>query len=371
MLKKIQDLLRDRQCLTAKVIADTLIADKKAVNKLLYENRALFVVDDVFRWSLVNDTGTKAEIALIIKLGDHRWLTAELFESALRSTASPWEPKFQAVTFVVQEDCSIMLEALSLLLALCNQLSDGGKKVTIDFTSCKKTLSYLNRVGFFEHLRQAVAVLPRRPNISKAAVFQNNNEGVVELRSVSPIDSVKETLNLLVDHFVSCAGQQYFHAAFTPLSELLSNVREHSGVTVASFTGLQFYKRTNRIQIVISDNGLGIVGTLMPILQKKYPDVAQTISKSPFPSEVALLREVFSKGGISQVEVEGRGTGLFSSKMQAGKFNATISVRQESFVFKIRHDSIGVHFSHAMNLAKLPGTHICFDFVLDPSTYAG
>ena len=57
---------------------------------------------------------------------------------------------------------------------------------------------------------------------------------------------------------------------------------------------LQYYKAANHIQTVISDSGLGIVGTLMPVLKDRYPEVAQRIAESSLEPGVVLLQEVFS-----------------------------------------------------------------------------
>lgn len=259
-----------------------------------------------------------------------------------------------------------MLEALARLLALCNQLADAGKQVSIDFTNAKPTLNYLNRIGFFDLLRAGIKILPKWPAASAAAVYDGNNEGVVELREIDHIEPNDEIPDLLRKSFVSCAGDQYSVAAFTVLSELFSNVQEHSAATTAGFAALQFYRATNHIQAVISDSGLGIVGTLTPILKDRYPEVAQRIAESSLEPGVALLQEVFSGGRISQVNESGRGLGLKRSGELANKFNAIISVRQEAFELKIKHVHQEIKFSHTLGLARIAGTHICFDFLLAP-----
>lgn len=347
--------------LKARAIATQLGADRAQVNKILHEHKEIFVQDEEFTWSLV------AREELRIDLGDHRWLSADDFENALLATTSPLDSACRSVSFVVARDCKILLEALARLLALCNQLANAGKQVSIDFTNAKPTLNYLNRIGFFDLLRAEIKIQPWRPVASAAAVYDGNNEGVVELREIDHIAPNDEIPNLLRASFVSCAGDQYSVAAFTVLSELFSNVQEHSAATTAGFAALQFYRAKNHIQAVISDSGLGIVGTLMPILKDRYPEVAQRIAESALEPGVALLQEVFSGGRISQVNESGRGLGLKRSGELANKFNAIISVRQETFELKIKHGHRGIKFSHKLGLAKIAGTHICFDFLLAPS----
>ena len=154
-------------------------------------------------------------------------------------------------------------------------------------------------------------------------------------------------------------------SAFTVLSELFNNVQEHSEATTSRFAGLQFYKRGNHIQTVISDNGLGIVGTLKPVLKDRYPEIARKIAASGIHEGEALLQEVFSVGRISQVNEDGRGLGLKRSGELAGKFKAKISVRQKDFELRVYHSQQGVRFYRSLNLARIEGTHICFDFALD------
>lgn len=365
MLKRIQDHLLKSPGLKAKEIAAQLKVDRKHVNKVLHEHEQLFIQDGEFAWSLV------LQDELRIELGDHRWLTAHDFENALLAAASPLDSVCRAVRFVVAKDCKILLEALARLLALCNQLSDAGKCVSVDFSDCRQTLHYLDRIGFFDHLSETIEVLPKRPVASKAATYQGQNDGVVEFRAIDPITPNQEIPALLRNSFVSCAGDQYSVAAFTVLSELFSNVQEHSAATTAGFAGLQFYKRGNHIQAVISDSGRGIVGTLAPALKERYPEVASKIEGSTLDPGVALLREVFSGGGISQVKDDGRGLGLKRSGDLAQKFRAIISVRQETFELRVLHCPKGTRFSHKLNLARIAGTHICFDFELDQRPHSG
>ncbi|NMG77658.1 ATP-binding protein [Aromatoleum diolicum] len=359
MLEKIEAILEQKPGQKAKEIATQLRKDKTEINRLLYANKDFFVQDLAeYTWALVE---------LRIELGSTCWLTADLFEKALLAVESPLDSATRRVKFVVGEDCKILLEALALLLAICNQLVDSGKLVSVDFTASKSTLTYLNRMGFIDLLRSQVKVLPNRPRVSAAQAYEGNNDAVVELREIDHLQPDDSIPDLLGKSFVACAGDQYDVAVHTVISELFGNVQEHSGATSAGFAGLQYYPRGRRrhIQTVISDGGHGIVGTLMPILETKYPKLAKNIAKSKLDYRVALLQEIFSKGGISQVNDSGRGLGLKGSGSYAQKYNALISVRQENFVLKITHFGELIQFSHCLNLARIAGTHICFDFLLD------
>lgn len=359
MLAKIQTILDQEPGLKAKEIAAQLGIDKSVINQVLYRHKDVFVQDpEKFTWSLV---------VLRVDLGSHCWLSADAFEKALLAAGSPLDATSHRITFVVGDDCKILLEALARLLAICNQLVATGKIVSIDFNKSRSTLTYLNRIGFIDLLQGNVQILPERPRTSAAATYEGNNEGVVELREIDHLHPCDEIPDLLRNSFVHCAGDQYSVAAHTVIAELFGNVNEHSASMSSGFAGLQYYPGAKRrhIQTVISDGGRGIVGTLMPILESKYPNVAKKIAKSPLDRRVALLQEVFSKGGISQVDDTGRGLGLKRSGGYAQKYNAVISVRQETFELKITHEGGVMKFDHNLGLARIAGTHICFDFLLD------
>lgn len=358
MLKRICAFLKKAPGSKAKDVAAHLKVERAEINKVLYGDKERFWQDGDFRWFLVSPSELHIEFA-------GAWLQARDFEKTLCRFSSPLASSCASVAFVLRDDCTMMLEVLARLLALCNQLVTAGKKVTLNFEESRKTLTYLDRLGFFDLLSASIVVLPRRPKGALAKTYRGNNDGVIELREIDPMAPDEEVPKLLEQSFVSCAGSSYSVAAFTILSELFRNVIEHSGVTAAGFAGLQFYKRGNHIQAVISDNGRGIVGTLEPVLQQRYPKIARKIAASTEPSGVALLREVFSFGGISQVDEDGRGLGLKASRDQASKFRAKISVRQSDFEFRIRHSPDGVTLTHHSDLVRLDGTHICFDFLLD------
>lgn len=360
MLNEIQNLLRDTPNIKAKVIAEKLSFDKSEVNKILYHSKNIFFRDSEYNWSLI-------EKELAINFPECSWLTSEIFEESL-SGMEILEGAHAKVVFMVAKDCHILLEALARLLAICNQLSIRGKKVTVDFSSCRKIIGYFDRIGFFDQLDKDISVKPYRPKNSKAKTFAGNNSGVVELRSIDPITPDRKIPENLKDSFEICAGKSYSSAAFTILSELFGNVQDHSCSTSPGFAALQAYAgKTPHIQTVISDSGLGIVGTLLPVLEQKYPKLLEKINASKTDRRVLLLQEVFMKGGFSRSDDDGRGLGLKRSAGLAEKFSAKISLRQETFELRINYVDGKMNFSHSLNLTKICGTHICFDFLLDGS----
>lgn len=359
MLEKIQDFVSQNPGLKAKTIASRLGFERSAVSALLHAHSDTFQQDDSFCWFLMPPAELRVEFS------GKAWLTAKDVEKLLSKAGSPLDSPCQRVVFSLKEDSRMMLESLARLLALSNQLAHTGKTVVLDFTESRSTATYLDRLGFFDHLNVAIQVLPKRPKRGLSKQYRGNNDGVVEFRAIDPAREEGEIPRLLERSFVNCAGKSYSVAVMTILSELYSNVLEHSAASTLGFAGLQSYKAGRRIQAVISDNGRGIVGTLGPVLQKRYPKVAQKIADSKDHAGVALLKEVFSAGRISQVDADGRGLGLKRSREFAKKFRARISVRQRDFELRIHHSNDQVTFTHDTNLVRIEGTHICFDFMLD------
>lgn len=361
MHNEIEKLLRKEPGIKARAIASRIGQDRSAVNAFLHENRECFVKDEAHCWSLVKP----GELRIV--LPSAKWVTAELFENALESVESPLASACNGVVFVLAKNSKLLLEATARLLAICNQLVFDRRAVQIDFSDCYPTLDYFNRIGFFDFLDPTVAVIPSRPKVSKAGQYKGANEGVVEVAAIDPVAPDEEIPGRLQKSFISCAGTQYTVGAFTVLSELFGNVRDHSKSPIPGFAALQFYPKSRRphIQAVISDSGRGILGTLAPVLETEYPELAKRISASSIHPGVALVEEIFRNGEISSNRDEARGLGLKRSGEVANKFNANISVRQETFEVKVSYENGEILVSHRLNMSLLRGTHICFDFLLD------
>lgn len=361
MLEQIIKALVTTPGLMAKEIARKIGSTKKQINPFLYSHDEKFTQDDKYRWFLINPD------MLEIEFNDD-WVDCDSFEKVFKQVGSPLDSSCHNITFKIPKGCKLLLEATARLLALCNQLDFNKKHVTINFAD-RKTLSYLNRVGFVDHLRKDIVVLPARPKISAASKFKGNNSAVVEFGEIDIKSPDKEIPRQLKESFAEHTRDEYASPVFTVLSELFGNVSEHSEASIPGFTALQLYKnsKTPHIQIVISDSGKGIIGTLRPILEEKYSDLAKRFDLSDPESEVLLVLEVFNKGRISQYgSDDGRGLGLKRSSDVAAKFNANISIRQETFELKLMYLG-GKLFRHEseLDMPVIKGTHICFDFLLD------
>jgi hypothetical protein len=359
MKSKIISLLRETPQIKAKKIAKHLGVPRKEVNSFLYSHEDIFSVDDEFNWSLVENV---VQVHL-----DGGWVDGSSFEKSLMSVGCLFENPCSSVEFTIPRGCKILLEAAARLLALCNQLALSKKWVKIDFSHCTSTLTYLNRMGFFDYLLEGVVVLPDRPAMSAAEIYRGNSDSVVEFGSISPTDPDESIPKQLKNSFVSHAGRKYSSAAFTIISELFGNVRDHSKTPIPGFAALQKYTgRRAHLQTVVSDSGKGIAGTLLPTIKRNYPELYSKYDFNDPKSKVLLVKEVFEHGQITQTGKKGRGLGLKRSQEYAVKYDAIISVRQENFELRLTYrDGELSSFDHTLSMPKISGTHVCFDFFLD------
>jgi len=358
MKDKIERVLKESQGLKGKEIAKKIGEERKAVNSFLHKNTECFSQNDNFCWFL----STPPELR--VQFEQDQWMDCNAFERSLASAGSPLDLDCPSVVFVVPEKCNILLDAAARFLALCNQLAHAERTVTIDFNDCKSTLGYFDRIGFVDHLDNRVELLPQRPSVSRAHIYKGNSQAVVEFGGVDPETEDKELINQLTNRFVQQSDSNYEAAASTVFGELIGNISEHSNSPLQGFAALQKYGgRRNHIQTVVSDSGLGIVATLKPSLEEHYPELHKMHNGDDF--DMKLVTAVLTKGEISRFG-SGRGLGFKSSREQAIKFDARLSVRQSSFSISFEYVNGQLHdIEQQINLPTIHGTHLCFDFFID------
>ena len=358
MRAEIEQVLREQPGLKGKEIAKKIGEERKLVNSFLHKNTDHFSQNDNYCWFL------SAPSELRVQFEQNQWMDCNSFERSLENNGSPLDLECSSVVFVVPQKCNILLDAAARFLALCNQLAHVNSAVTIDFNDCISTLGYFDRIGFIDHLDMRVVVLPKRPNISKAAKYKGNSLKVVEFGSVDPYEEDKELINQLTNRFVQQSDDKYEAAASTVFGELIGNISEHSKSQLPGFAALQKYSgRRNHLQTVVSDSGLGIATTLKPSLSKHYPTLHRMNNSDNF--DLHLVNAVLTKGEISRFGA-GRGLGFKSSREQAIKFDARLSVRQCNFSIAIEYVSGQIHdVEQHTNLPSIYGTHLCFDFFVD------
>jgi hypothetical protein len=359
MKEEITEILRKTPNLRGREIAKKLGHDKSEVNAFLHLNLKYFTQNNDSEWSLANE--------FHVAFATNSWIDSAEFEDTLARCGSPLDDDCTSVFFIIPDGCSFLLEAVARLMALSNQLVLKQKLVVLDFGSSHQTYHYLNRIGFFDYLAPEVTILPKRPATSKATTHRGNADTVFELSKIDPIKPDKSIPEQLRNVFVTHAGESYAQPAFTVLAELFDNVRDHSKSKIPGLAAVQFYKSTRHphIQTVISDSGIGIIGTLKPLLNEKYKPLAKKIAGLGAEGDAYLIKEIFEKGEITQFE-KGRGLGLKASANVAAKFNAKISIRQENLeVILFYKNGVLDNFCNKLDLPKIYGTHICFDFIID------
>ena len=365
MRKRIEKVLNASPGLKGKEIAKNIGEDKKVVNAFLHEHKDIFNQDSNYCWCL-----NKAD-EIKIELDSNSWVDADSFENSLQSSISPLDAEESHVVFIVPEKCSVLLEPACLMLALCNQLCDIGKAVTIDFTACRSALTFFDRIGFFDSLNSNCIVLPNKPKSSRAVKYKGGNKNLVEFGLIDPVNSDQDLnaadkilINQLTESFVRLVDTDYEDVASVIFSELIGNIKRHSQTKLWGIAGLQKYAgRNNHIQTIVSDSGVGIATTLKTGIQSHYPDLFMRSESEDY--DLFLVKEALTKGQISR-SGKGHGLGFGITTQKAMKFNASLSVRQESFSLKFFYNNNQlVNIVHRQNLTKIHGTHLCFDFDID------
>lgn len=367
MKASITRVLMAEPGLKAKEIASKLGRDRKEVNSYLYKNLDSFRVNNKYCWTICDQD------ELVIEIDGDCWVDADSFERSLGQAGSPLDCEANKIKFLLHSKCKLLLEAAARLLALSNQLISAEKQVSIDFSSCKQTLSFLDRVGFFDSLDINATVLPYRPKVSRAKHFEGNSVNLVEFGVIEPVSHAAEDLNSndkllinkLTDSFVSLTSSRYEGIVSTIFGELIGNIKGHSQTLINGFAALQVYGgKTPHIQTIVSDSGLGIAATLKGSLSENYPDFyRKNINKENF--DLYLVQEALTKGRISR-HGGSRGLGFETTSKKAMNFNVKLSARQETFSIRVEYkDGQLADIQTRADLTKIHGTHICFDFMID------
>jgi len=257
-----------------------------------------------------------------------------------------------------------MVDTAIRLLSLVNQLASTTRRVRLNFEEGETgTMGYLNRMGFFDCLADAVEVLPSRPAYSAAEVHRGANAALVEIARINK-DARDEELptRLTAALMQSCRtrpdASELEGAAWTVFAELIDNIFSHSRTELDGYAALQVYSKGNRLLVAVSDSGLGIMDTLRPSLRTEFPRLTGL-------SDTDLLVEVFRQG-LSR-HGRDRGCGLKGSAAKAIKFEATLDVRLPNQRVLLTPARGAYEASTADCYEGLPlvwGTHIAFGFHL-------
>lgn len=293
-----------------------------------------------------------------------RWVDISDFETAYRNSCGPDRGDLFGITFEFPIDCKVMVNVAVRLLSLANQLALSTRRIRLDFAEGEAgTMGYLNRMGFFDHLRPDVEVLPARPAYSAAEIHRGGNQSLVEIARINKDSRDNDLLSRLTAALMrSCSrrsdAKELEGAAWLIFAELIDNVFVHSRTPLDGYAALQVYSGGNRLSVAVSDSGLGIMETLRPSVATEFPKLANL-------SDTDLLVEVFRQG-LSRHGAD-RGCGLKGCAAKAMKFNADLDVRLPNQRVLLRPARGAYRPNTAHCYERLPliwGTHIAFTFGL-------
>lgn len=366
MKEKIQTILTLTPGLTGREIAFKLQGvDKKMVNSFLFHNSDGFIQDkNTHKWYLDSQN-------YILEFTSNTWLDENKFEDDLIKAGCMLSSSAKKCIIRFPEKCQILLIAGARLISLINQVAHDGRDVELDFTNCPNTLSYLDRLGFFDYLNSSISVLPQKPSHSKAKKYQGNSNSLVEIASIDLNNFDYQLPQKLTEAFIFHAGDKYKMAAFTVFAELIGNVQEHSETPISGFAALQLYNGNRKhIQTVISDSGVGIASTIKRNLEKFYPNLYnKQTDLSDTDSEIFLISHALKYGGLSQFgsdpDEEARGLGLRKTQDYAAEYDAVVTIRQHNFDLKfIYNKGVLTEIEERKEITIINGTQVCFDFYL-------
>lgn len=355
MQKGITALLKKEPWLKAKVIAKKLNLERSIVNKHLHDNKSIYHQSQASDWSLLDSF---LKLSLYSKSA---WISASHFERALKQAGSPHDSAHRNIIIKISDQSKVKLCAASRILAIANQMANIGKYISIDFTGSEDAVSYLNRAGFFDRLHSSVDVFPRRPSESSAKNFNNNSRKLVELHEIG-VPGGENVPDRLKASFIDAVGHDHANVLFSAIGELVGNVEEHAAAKQPGFAGLQCYvesaRRRLQIQTVVSDSGVGICGTLRPVLAKKYPELLADFDKQTTANDASLVVHAFTNGEISSVDEEGRGLGLKNSAHSMEVLNGKLNIRQENFSVTLKYRDGERTVQVDLDLPRILGTQI-------------
>lgn len=295
-----------------------------------------------------------------------QWTNAVALEQALqhawREASSPLS-KDTPVTFSFPPSCKVMVDVAVRLLSFANQLVAAEIPVTFVFEGKQhEAMSYLNRAYFFPLLSEQVQVLPERPDPTSALRYQGQSSRLIEFKALHPrYNEAIETVPLQLADALETAiamypgSQEFEQTPYTLFSELINNVYDHSQTTLDGYAALQVYRK--RVQVVVSDSGIGLLKTLRPKLLSQETQALE---------EAELLRRFLRSEFVWDDRKKGQG--LQACARRSLKHWGSMDIRLETsrvFFSPARAGYERLNMQYSQGLVPLRGTHICFSFPLD------
>ena len=341
--------LRDNGPQKASVIARKINTPKKEVNKWLYKIPYIVEKDEHQKWSLTDD-------AHIINLPSG-WITSIALEQLLNRQ----DFDFEHIVFFISKDSRLLLDAAAILFAFVNGLASVKPQITLHFE--KEIYNYWNRMDALEVLHPEISVKPEEKR--DTSHLRGGNQNLVEFQSVDINSEDVDLPSNFQKFFAELASDQKDSGkVHTVVSELYSNVIQHSATTLPGFVAMQRYKSPRRgkhIQTVVSDFGGGIIQTLHDDAGDKFVDVGN-LNMSDAKALAKFQLKMLERGKYTSKDNGGSGLHSIREKVKACG-NADLVIRQSNYKVTL-HFKEGKQVEQKIKtgLQTINGTHVCFDF---------
>lgn len=299
-----------------------------------------------------------------------RWLTPAHFEAMVaRHGFAEHLASGGNVAFVFPMGAGLPAGLGLWLLSFLNQLSVvGGGRIRLEFAAPDELFGYLDRSGFIQLLAPEIETVPPRPEVSGADRWRGQAPGLVEIAPLIPGttgQARQAIVGRLVDALIGFypAGERTERLkkhVFTVLGELVDNVFSHSRTPLPGYASLQAYdkKRRPRVQVGVSDSGVGIAASLRETLGQKVKG----------RTDAELVIQAFQQGLSRHGSNAGRGCGLLQCARLAADYGSKVYVRTPSaqVILHPATDSRRFHRAEVHEgVGELKGTHLYFEFQVD------
>jgi hypothetical protein len=180
------------------------------------------------------------------------------------------------------------------LRALIDHAAVNAGRVELDCPTSGQVHRYLERVNFYDDLPANVELSRPRPRIRRIAREGN----LIELVRIEGCDDVEKLMDRVSKVAAGQLKSRHLAMAFaTAIGAATENVVEHAQSPIGALVAAQRYERTG-LELAVVDLGAGIPATLARNAEHRGLDDLSAVERA--------LKE-----GVSSVEGEDRGTGLW------------------------------------------------------------
>ena len=212
---------------------------------------------------------------------------------------------------------------IALLAAAEVAAGDDGDLPVLQLPTAPEVLSYLGRMGFFEH---AGELFELHGNVRRSRGGDASSDVLLEITPIrsyqdvhAVVDRVNERALAILTHQLNYPVREAWQFG-SMLSEVCQNILEHSQAT--GWVATQTYSRIPQldrkvVKIGVVDLGIGFKGSLASAHAARYGDRW---------SDSAALEAAFIHG-LTRFHDPGRGQGLKQIRKQVGRWGGRVAIR--------------------------------------------